>query len=255
MLSIISPAKSLEFNIDRIPEFSTIPNYLNESERLVSKLKKLKPKDLEQLMSISTKLANENFERYQRWSLPFTPDNSRQAVLMFKGDVYSGLDAHSLSDDDLDYAQNHLRILSGLYGVLRPMDLIQEYRLEMGTAFSYRTSKNLYEYWGDKITQYMGQRLSKIETDVIVNLASNEYFKVLNKEKLGARIITPVFQDYKNGTYKMISFYAKRARGMMTRFIIQNKIEDPEQLKLFEEDGYFYNDNMSEGDKIVFTRG
>ncbi len=255
MLVIISPAKSLDLNIERSFDYITIPSYLNEAERIVTELKKLKVGELESLMKISNKLAVQNYERFQRWSLPFTPDNARQALLVFKGDVYAGLDAATLSDEDLLYAQDHLRILSGLYGVLRPMDIIQEYRLEMGTSFSFNSNKNLYEYWSDMITQYINQRMAKIESDTIVNLASNEYFKVLNKKVLTYRIVTPVFQDYKNGEYKTISFYAKKARGLMTRYIIQNRIEDPEALKLFDWDGYYYNDKLSEDDKLFFTRG
>ncbi|MBI9035947.1 MAG: peroxide stress protein YaaA [Bacteroidales bacterium] len=254
MLIVISPAKSLDKNAEPKSDVYTMPDYMLESERIVRKMKKCKPVDLQALMGVSYKLAHENYDRYQAWSLPFTLENSRQAVLFFKGDVYLGMKVESFSEDDYEFAQKHLRILSGLYGILRPMDLIQPYRLEMGTNISVLKSKNLYEYWTKNITNAINKQLEANSSEVLINLASNEYFKSIDQSKLTAKIITPEFKDRKNGHYKMVSFFAKKARGMMTRYIIQNRISDPEQLKLFNEDGYSYNEQLSKEDKLVFTR-
>jgi len=205
-------------------------------------------------MGISPKLAQLNFERFINWQLPFSTDNAKQALLAFKGDVYTGLDAYSLNEDELQTAQNDLRILSGLYGVLKPLDLIQAYRLEMGKKLQTKKGNNLYEFWGDKITKEINKSLIAKNDKYLINLASNEYFKAVVKKKVKAEIITPVFKDFKNGQYKVISFFAKKARGLMTRFIIQNKITDPEHLKAFNSEGYNFNPQLSKNTELVFTR-
>jgi cytoplasmic iron level regulating protein YaaA (DUF328/UPF0246 family) len=235
--------------------FFTMPQHLEKSLKLVEVLKKKNSKKLEDLMGISTQLAQLNYERFQQWHIPHTPEEARQAIFAFRGDVYTGLDIDTFATDQLDYTQDHLRILSGLYGVLKPMDLIQAYRLEMGTKLSIRGKKNLYEFWSDLITKSINTDLNNINSDILINLASNEYFKSIDKKKLNAQIITPVFKDFKNGRYKMISFFAKKARGMMSRFILQNKLTKVEDLKHFEEDGYFFNDKLSTETSPTFTRG
>ena len=197
----------------------------------------------------------ENYERFQEWKLPFNEQNAKQAIAVFKGDVYVGLDINQFNQDDLMFAQDHLRVLSGLHGLLRPLDLIQPYRLEMGTKLKFRRKNNLYEFWGDVITESVQATLDGQEDNILVNLASDEYFKSINKKKLKARIVTPIFKDFKNGEYKFLSFFGKKARGMMTRYILLNRINKVDDLKLFEEDGYFYNENLSTTDEFVFTRG
>lgn len=255
MLVVISPAKTLNFDTKSSTELKSVPENLNKSRQLVSALKKFKPKQLSDLMKISPKLGQLNFERYQEWNLDKSTENTKQAILAFKGDVYIGMYVQQFSQDDLEYAQEHLRILSGLHGILKPMDLIQAYRLEMGTKLSIRGKKNLYEFWGDLITKSINTDLNNINSDLLINLASDEYFKSINTKRLKARIITPIFKDFKNGSYKFLSFYGKKARGMMARYIIKNRVEHVDDLKLFEEDGYFYNDNLSNEDNLVFTRG
>lgn len=254
MKTIISPAKNLDFKRQvQITEF-TQPIFLKESERLIRNLRKLKPGDLTNLMGISDKLAVLNFERFQIWSQPFTTENARQAVLAFNGEVYNGLNAQELNEEDLKYAQNHLRILSGLHGILRPLDLIQPYRLEMGTKLAFGKSDDLYSFWNNKIHNYLKELLADSPNPVLINLASNEYSKVTKLKKLKARVISPVFYQLKGNDYKMIIVYAKKARGLMTRFIIDNRIHEPEQLKLFDAEGYFYNENLSDEKKWVFCR-
>jgi len=204
-------------------------------------------------MSISDKLGQLNAERFQTWHTPFTPDNARQAVLAFKGDVYTGLDAESFSSGDFSFAQKHLRILSGLYGLLKPLDLMQPYRLEMGTRFENTRGKDLYAFWGSKITEALNQLLAS-DDKVLVNLASNEYFKSVQKKHLDARLVTPQFKDWKNGQYKMISFYAKKARGLMCRYAIQNRITQADDLKGFNLDGYYFSEDQSDNNNWVFLR-
>ena len=255
MLIVISPAKTLDFQKEISNEDFSIPENLDKSELLVNTLKKKNPKKLTELMGISPKLGQLNYERYQEWQLPFSPENAKQAVFVFKGEVYVGLHIEQFLRDDLLFAQNHLRILSGLHGLLKPLDLIQPYRLEMGTRLKYRRKNNLYEFWGDLITKSLQTALQDQDDDVLINLASDEYFKSIDKKKLKAKIITPVFKDFKNGEYKFLSFYGKKARGMMSRYILLNRINKVDDLKFFEEDGYFYNDNLSSGDQLVFTRG
>lgn len=255
MLIVISPAKTLDMEAPSITEKYSEPDYLKEAKRLITQLKKLKPHQLADLMDISPKLADLNYGRYRTWSVPFSPENAKQAILAFRGEVYTGIDADSLTDDDFDFAQDHLRILSGLYGVLRPLDLIQAYRLEMGIKFQTPKWNDLYDFWGTKITRRIQADLKNQGDDILVNLASNEYYKSIETKKMKAKIVTPVFKDFNNGEYKMISIYAKKARGLMTRFIIQNKLSDPEQLKLFDAEGYFFNEEFSKGNMLVFTRG
>lgn len=252
MLVVISPAKTLDFETPARSDISTIPGFLEDSERLVVRMRELAPADIAKLMKISDKLAVLNSTRYETWSQPFTPDNAKQAVLAFKGDVYTGLDAETLSPDQDQYAQQHLRILSGLYGILKPLDLIQPYRLEMGTKLSNARGKDLYQFWGDKITDALNEELG--EGDVLINLASNEYFKSVNTRKLHTRIVTPVFKDTKNGVQKIISFYAKKARGLMTRYMIDNRIEQAEALKDFDVAGYRFDASQSTANEWVFTR-
>jgi|TARA_B110000908_G_C10192652_1_gene421286 cytoplasmic iron level regulating protein YaaA (DUF328/UPF0246 family) len=251
MLVVISPAKKLDYSSSiEAPKLSQ-PALLDHAEELSIGLKALAPQDVSSLMHLSDKLGALNYERFQEWQTPFNETNARAAVLAFKGDVYQGLDADSMSAEDLHWAQDHLRILSGLYGVLRPLDLMQAYRLEMGTKFANQRGKDLYQFWGDVITA----ELNRVESSVLVNLASNEYFKSVRKKDVNARIVTPVFMDKKDDKYKIISFYAKKARGLMSRYIIQNRITEIEQINQFNSDGYVYNAALSELDAPVFLRG
>lgn len=255
MLIVISPAKTLNMEVDSPDDFYTIPQYLEKSQQIIKTLKKKSTKKLEELMGISTQLAQLNYERFQQWHYPYIPDEAKQAVFAFRGDVYTGLDIDSFSKEQLAYTQDHLRILSGLYGILKPMDLILAYRLEMGTSFSIGRKKNLYEFWNAIITNEIKEAINSENDDILINLASNEYFKSIDKNNHNARIITPVFKDFKNGQYKMISFFAKKARGMMSRFILQNKLTNLEDLKQFEDNGYFFNDKLSTETSPTFTRG
>jgi len=251
MLVVISPAKKLDYSSSIEAPLLSQPALLDHAEELSIGLKALAPQDVSSLMHLSDKLGALNYERFQEWQTPFNADNARAAVLAFKGDVYQGLDADSMSAEDLHWAQDHLRILSGLYGVLRPLDLMQAYRLEMGTKFASQRGKDLYQFWGAIITA----ELNRVESSVLVNLASNEYFKSVHKKDISARIVTPVFMDKKDDKYKIISFYAKKARGLMSRYIIQNRITEIEQINQFDSDGYVYNAALSELDAPVFLRG
>ncbi|MEE3118676.1 MAG: peroxide stress protein YaaA [Pseudomonadota bacterium] len=253
MLMVISPAKTLDYESPLATETYTQPDFLDDACELIDQLKELEPHEVSNLMSISDKLGQLNAERFRTWHTPFTPENARQAALAFKGDVYTGLDADSFSEDDFAFAQSHLRMLSGLYGLLRPLDLMQPYRLEMGTKFENKRGKDLYAFWGSIITNELNRLLAK-DDGVLVNLASNEYFKSVRKKALDARIVTPQFKDWKNGQYKMISFYAKKARGLMCRFAIQNRITQADDLKGFNLDGYYFSDEQSSGDNWVFLR-
>ncbi|MDH5552301.1 MAG: peroxide stress protein YaaA [Nitrosomonas sp.] len=252
MLIVVSPAKTLDFETPPVIDKFTLPALLDDSAALIGQLRKLSPDEIGKLMSISPKLATLNSNRYFDWTRPFTAANAKQAAFAFKGDVYTGLDAETLNAAELDFAQNHLRILSGLYGVLRPLDLMQAYRLEMGTQFQNDRGKNLYAFWGDTITESINQELKEQMSEVLINLASTEYFKSINTKKLNAKIITPVFKDQKNGVYKIISFYAKKARGLMSRYIIQNKLTDPEAIKDFNLEGYRFKQNKD--DNWLFIR-
>lgn len=253
MLTVISPAKTLDFDTPAHTDTFTEPRFLAQSQQLIAQLKKLSTQEIAGLMKISDKLAGLNMARFQQWETPFTVKNAKQAVLAFKGDVYTGLDAETLDQPGLDFAQQHLRILSGLYGVLRPLDLMQPYRLEMGTPFQNEAGKDLYSFWGDTLRESL-QSEAALQDGILINLASNEYFKAINAKKLDATIITPVFKDWKNGQYKMISFYAKKARGLMSRYIIEQQIDSPEQLKQFDSEGYRYSEEMSQKTDWVFIR-
>lgn len=253
MKIVLSPAKSLDF--DNVPETNVAsqPMFLNESKLLINKLKKYSPKELGVLMRISPKLSDLNYSRFQDWTLPFTKENAKTAMYVFIGDAYRGMSPREFSQEDVVNSTNYLRILSGLYGVLKPLDIIQAYRLEMGTKLECSENvNNLYKFWGDKVTDALNSEMEKEE--VLINLASNEYFKVIDPKKLNHRIVTCSFKDEKNGEYKMISFFAKFARGLMTRFIIQNKITEVEHLKAFDLERYCYNEEMSTADNFVFVR-
>ena len=254
MLILISPAKTLDYETPATTKKSTQPAMLAAAQVLIDELRGLAPQDVSKLMHISDKLGTLNYDRYQSWNQPFTKDNAKQAVLAFKGDVYTGLDAGSLNTDELSFAQKHLRILSGLYGLLRPLDLMQPYRLEMGTKFANSRGKNLYEFWGSDITDAINKQLKALKSDVTVNLASNEYFKSVKIKELNAQLITPMFKDKKNGQYKIISFYAKKARGLMSAYAIKNGLTDAAKLKKFNLAGYCFNESLSEGNSWVFTR-
>lgn len=254
MLIVISPAKTLDFETPPGTRKSTQPQLLDRSAELVEDMQALSPDDIRGLMGVSDKIAELNHQRFMNWSRPFDLDNAKQSILAFKGDVYTGLQAETLDSKQLSFAQQHLRILSGLYGLLRPLDLMQPYRLEMGVKFANRGGKNLYEFWGEDITLGLNAQLKKLKSDVLVNLASNEYFKSVKAGSLNAEVITPVFKDLKSGKYKIISFYAKKARGQMARFIIENAIEDPAGLKGFDTDGYRYDAKQSTARELVFTR-
>lgn len=254
MLLLISPAKTLDYDTPANTSVHSQPEFLNDSAELIEQLKTLSPADISSLMSISDKLGTLNSNRFIEWRTPFTPDNSKQAVLAFKGDVYSGMSADTFSEDDLNWANEHLRILSGLYGLLKPLDLMQPYRLEMGTRFANQRGKNLYEFWGDKITDKINQEMADQKSPVLINLASNEYFKSVKTKNLTAAVITPVFKDWKNDKYKIISFYAKKARGMMSAYIIKNRLESPSDIKLFDTAGYAYCAEQSTDNEWVFLR-
>jgi uncharacterized protein len=254
MLIFLSPAKSLDYKTPPHVATHTLPAYLKQSETLIKQLRKLSPADIAQLMDLSDPLALLNFNRYADWSLPFSPDNAKQAVLAFDGDVYDGLNARTLSAEDLEFAQAQVRILSGLYGILKPLDLIQPYRLEMGTRFANKAGKDLYAFWGEQLLAAINAELAEMPRPVVINLASEEYFKAAVGRKLKGGLIQPVFEDWKNGQYKIISFYAKRARGLMTRYAVLNRLNEPEGLKDFAEDGYAFAPEVSDDKQWVFRR-
>ena len=255
MLMLLSPAKTLDYKTPVTTNSFSIPDYLGKSSELVKVLKQKSFLDLMELMQVSQKIAELNVERFNQWKLPFSTENAKQAVLAFKGDVYTGLDAPALSENRLAYTQLHLRILSGLYGLLRPLDLMQPYRLEMGLKLTTKKGENLYQFWGEKITDALNVLLAKQDEPVLINLASNEYFKSVQKKNLDGRLITPEFKDWKNGKYKMISFFAKKARGLMVRYAIDHNIQKAEVLQNFDYDGYHFNLELSRADKWVFSRG
>lgn len=254
MLMVISPAKTLDYTSPLATQEYSLPRYLEQSSQLIEVLRKLSPNQLAELMKLSDKLAGLNVARFTQWQPAFTLENARQAILAFRGDVYTGLDADSLSAADFKYAQQHLRILSGLYGVLRPLDLMQPYRLEMGTKLDNPAGANLYEFWGEQITDSLNQCLAEQKTDVLLNLASNEYFKAVKPKQLKATLINVDFKDLKNGQYKIISFYAKKARGMMARYVIENKIDSVAGLRKFNTQGYYYSAEQSKPEHLVFLR-
>jgi len=252
MKILISPAKTLDLTSKPNNSNFSLPEMLNDSQELINTIKPYTPADIATLMKLSDKLAALNVSRYQEWQKEHTPSNSRPAVYTFMGDVYTGLDAYSLNDVDMNYAQDSLRILSGLYGLLKPLDLMQAYRLEMGTKLSNGRGSNLYQFWGDLIVDKINDSLQ--EDELLVNLASNEYFKAVNKKKLKSTLITPNFLDEKNGQFKVISFYAKKARGLMTRYLIENRCRTLEEIKAFDLAGYRYDSQQSTDMAPVFIR-
>ena len=254
MLSVISPAKTLDFETPPTTNKVTQPDFLKQSKALITILRDYSPQQISELMGISDKLAGLNAARFEEWRPPFTLSNAKPAAQAFQGDVYTGLQAENFTEAENRYAQSHLRILSGLYGLLRPLDLIQPYRLEMGTKLPNSVGKDLYAYWQPTLTPALNEAIAESGSNVLVNLASNEYFKAVDTKQLNARIITPVFKDEKNGTFKIISFYAKKARGLMSAWMIQQQVNDPEKLKAFDVAGYRFDASASQGDTFVFTR-
>ncbi|MEG0343759.1 MAG: peroxide stress protein YaaA [Acinetobacter sp.] len=254
MLALISPAKTLDYESKLPTDEHTLPRLLDQSQQLIDLSRKLSASDIVSLMKISEKIAHLNVERFRDWNADFNFSNARQAIFAFKGDVYTGLDAYHLSDADLQFAQKHLRSLSGLYGLLRPLDLMMPYRLEMGIKLANARGHNLYEFWEDRITNLINQDLEQSGSKVLVNIASDEYYKSVKEAKIQAEIIKPVFLDQKNGQYKVISFYAKKARGLMARYIIQNQLDKLEDLKSFNTDGYYFDADSSLKGELVFKR-
>lgn len=252
MKIIISPAKSLDFETALPISKFTESSFLAQSKKINTLLKEQSPKQLSDLMSISDKLASLNYTRNQEWQLPFTPENARPAVYAFNGDVYVGLDAYSIPTDKIEVLQDKLRILSGLYGLLKPLDLIQPYRLEMGTKFPVGSSKNLYEFWRKRLTDALNKEMTS--KDILVNLASKEYADAIDFKAIKAKVVVPEFKDYKDGKLKIISFYAKKARGQMVRYILDHNCESIEDLKGFNYDKYRFDENLSEGNNLIFTR-
>ncbi len=254
MISVISPAKTLDFDSPPTTNTYTQPDFIAESEKIMAKLKKTSKKRIGILMDISKNLVDLNFERYQDWAPDFDKESSRQAILAFKGDVYIGLEADKFAEDDLEFAQKHLRILSGLHGILKPLDLIRPYRLEMGTSLKVGRRENLYDFWKDKIYKNLNSAIEESGSNVLINIASNEYFSAVDTKKLKAEIVKVDFKDFKNGEYKMLSFFAKKARGMMARYIIDHRINDPESIKSFNSDGYYFSEELSTSGHFVFLR-
>ncbi len=254
MLAIISPAKRLDFASPAPTRKHTQPGFLEESSELIDELRQLAPPDIADLMGISSALADLNAERYATWRTPFSRRNARQAILAFKGDVYMGLDATTYTERDFTWAQKHVRILSGLHGLLKPLDLIQPYRLEMGTRLTTKRGANLYEFWNGKVTAALNEAIAAQKQPLLINLASNEYFNVLDAGRIDARIITPTFKDLKNGRYKFISFFAKKARGLMTSYIVKNRVSTLKALRGFDWQGYRFNKAQSSADEWVFLR-
>jgi cytoplasmic iron level regulating protein YaaA (DUF328/UPF0246 family) len=254
MLFLLSPAKSLDYDTPATTDRHTLPQFIDESAALIEVLQPYTPAQIASLMDLSDALATLNVARYGAWSRTFSADNSKQAVLAFNGDVYEGLDAGSLSQADLDWAQTHVSILSGLYGILRPLDWMQPYRLEMGTKLPNPRGKDLYAWWGDTLAEHLNQQLAEQGDNVIVNLASQEYFKSVKRKALKARVVECVFEDWKAGKWKIISFHAKRARGLMARYAITHRAKKPADLLGFDLEGYAYDAAVSEPDRLVFRR-
>jgi cytoplasmic iron level regulating protein YaaA (DUF328/UPF0246 family) len=256
MIIVLSPAKSLDYETPPHVSKHTIPDFVDDAAQLIDELRRYSPQQIASLMDISDPLARLNFQRYADWSTTFSTGNAKQAVLAFNGDVYEGFDAKTLTAADLDYAQRHVRVLSGLYGLLRPLDLLQPYRLEMGTRLANARGKDLYAFWGGRITDALSAQLrrNKGAERVLVNCASTEYFKSIRPKQLDARVVTPVFEDWKGGRYKIISFHAKRARGLMARFAVENRIDAPEKLKDFAVEGYAFAPEPSNDATFVFRR-
>ena len=255
MISVISPAKKLNFNAESPINSFTQCDFLDDSKKLIDQAKDYSFDDIMKLMSVSENIANLTVQRFQDWKLPFDDQNAKQAALAFNGDTYTGLEVESFSQDDFDYSQDHLRILSGLYGLLRPLDLIQPYRLEMGTKMNNSMGKNLYEFWGTKISDQLNKDLNNHESKYIINCASDEYFKVIDLQSLNVPIIKPIFKDVKNGVPKVISFFAKRARGMMSKYIIKNRVQSINDLHSFNDNGYEFQPDQSDNHELVYIRG
>lgn len=254
MLIVISPAKTLDFDTPSPTDIFTQPQFLDDSKILIERLREFDPVQIGKLMSISDELAQLNHRRNMNWSIPFSRANAKQALLAFRGDVYLGLQADAFTRKDLEFAQKHLRILSGLYGLLRPLDLMQPYRLEMGTNLTNARGKNLYAFWNDKITAALNEEFKNEKKPLLVNLASEEYFRAVHQKTLAARVITPIFKEHRGDTYKVVSFFAKKARGAMSRYIIRHRLKDIAALKRFSEDGYTFNTSLSTESEWVFTR-
>ena len=254
MLMVISPAKTLDYQTPPATERFTQPAHLDHAQDLIALLRDFTPAQIAELMHLSDQLASLNAARFGSWTPTFTPHNAKQALLAFKGDVYTGLNAEDFSEDDFDFAQLHLRMLSGLYGVLRPLDLMQPYHLEMGTKLANPRGKDLYAFWGERISGWLNDALAAQGDEVLLNLASNEYFAAVKRKALNARIIDTEFKDLKNGQYKIISFYAKKARGLMARYVIKERLRSPDGLKDFACQGYRYSAQHSRADKLVFLR-
>ncbi|MES9855359.1 MAG: peroxide stress protein YaaA [Sedimenticola sp.] len=254
MIIVISPAKTLDYETPAQTPSFTQPDYLNSSSRLVEQLRQLSALDIAEMMKVSMKIAELNFERFGAWNRPFTQNNSKQALLAFRGDVYAGLNAADFDEADLQFAQDHLRILSGLYGLLRPLDLMQPYRLEMGRKLETAKGTSLYQFWGETLTQGLNKVLAAQANPVLINLASNEYFKAVKPPLLKGRLINPVFKERKGSEYKIIGVHAKKARGLMSRFIIKNRLQEPDALKMFVKADYRYNPDLSDERDWVFTR-
>ncbi|TCB78087.1 peroxide stress protein YaaA [Acinetobacter sp. ANC 3781] len=254
MLALVSPAKTLDYESALPTDMHTLPRLLEHSQELIDVSRKLTAADLSSLMSVSEKIAKLNVERFNDWQSELNFSNSRQALFAFKGDVYTGLDAYNLNEQHIEFAQNHLRMLSGLYGLLRPLDLMMPYRLEMGTKLNNPRGHNLYQFWGDRITHLINDDLEQANSELLVNIASDEYYKSIIERKVKAEIIKPVFLDQKNGKYKVISFYAKKARGLMARYIIENQLNQAEDLKAFNSEGYYFDAESSLKGELVFKR-
>ncbi len=254
MVIILSPSKSLNHKADSPTQKFSKPIYLPEADKIVRILRNFSPANLRDLMNISIGLSELNYLRFQKWDLDHTPDNSKQTIFTFNGEVYSGLDAYTLSSDQIYYAHKHVRILSGLYGILSPLDLIQPYRLEMGTPLAFNEYKNLYQFWGAKICDSLNVCIKGYPSKTIINLASNEYAKAAQLKKIQGQVITPVFKESKGDVYKIVTVYAQKARGLMTRYIIENKIEEPGHIKFFDGEGYAYSEHLSSANEWVFVR-
>ena len=252
MLFLISPAKTLDFESSSFTDEATQPQFQHESAQLIDIMREFSSEDLSKLMKVSEKIADLNVERFKSWQRPFDIQNAKQAIFAFKGDVYTGLAVEAMDENGLNYLQANLRILSGLYGLLKPLDLMQAYRLEMGTKLAHSKCQDLYQFWGSKITDQINSELT--EHDYIINLASNEYFKAVKEKQLAKKLITPVFKDEKNGKYKIISFYAKKARGLMVRFAADHQIQNAQDLKKFDYNGYRFEEAESSELTWVFKR-
>ncbi len=254
MLTVISPAKTLDFETPALTDEYSQPAHLRQSRQLIKRLREFSAEDLSKLMGVSSNIANLNARRFKRWKTPFKPENARQALFAFKGDVYIGLDAYTMNDENIQFAQKHLRVLSGLYGLLRPLDLMQAYRLEMSTRLETEQGNNLYQFWDSRITTALNKELSTMDKPILVNLASNEYFKSIKPKAIKVDIVTPVFKEYHKGKYQVISFFAKKARGLMARYMIDHQINDIDLVKEFDLEGYAFNESLSHKQEWVFSR-